>query len=191
MTPAPSLIALFVAPLNRAGIDYMVTGGLAAVVYGHPRLTLDVDLVIRLGTSTSASFASLWTPDDFYTPPIEVVAEERARPEHGHFNIVHHDTAMRADVYLAGNDEFSAWALERRVVRMIEDESVWIAPIEYVIVNKLRYFKMGGSDRHLRDIARMLEISEAEIKESSLHRWIGTFGLEAEWAKALRYDEPA
>lgn len=81
MTPAPSLISLFVAPLNRAGIDYMVTGGLAAVVYGHPRLTLDVDLVIRLGASTSASFAGLWTPDDFYSPPIEVVAEERARPE--------------------------------------------------------------------------------------------------------------
>ena len=29
-------------------MEYMVTGGLAAVVYGHPRLTLDVDLVIRL-----------------------------------------------------------------------------------------------------------------------------------------------
>jgi hypothetical protein len=48
VTQAPSLIGLFVTPLNRAGIEYMVTGGLAAVVYGHPRLTLDVDLVISL-----------------------------------------------------------------------------------------------------------------------------------------------
>ncbi len=48
MAPAPSLVGLFIAPLNRAGIEYMATGGLAAVVYGHPRLTLDVDLVIRL-----------------------------------------------------------------------------------------------------------------------------------------------
>ena len=48
MTLAPSLLGLFVSPLNRAGMEYMVTGGLAAVVYGHPRLTLDVDLVIRL-----------------------------------------------------------------------------------------------------------------------------------------------
>ena len=48
MTPAPSLVGLFVTPLNRAGIEYMVTGGLAAVIYGHPRLTLDGDLVVRL-----------------------------------------------------------------------------------------------------------------------------------------------
>lgn len=74
---------------------------------------------------------------------------------------------------------------------MIEGESVWIAPIEYVIVNKLRYFKMGGSDRHLRDIARMIEISEAAIRKSSLEHWIGKFGLETEWAKALGYEEPA
>jgi hypothetical protein len=39
VTPAPSLVGLFVAPLNRAGIEYMVTGGLAAIIHGHPRLT--------------------------------------------------------------------------------------------------------------------------------------------------------
>ncbi len=54
VTPAPSLVKLFVVPLNRAGIDYMVTGGLAAVVYGHPRLTLDVDLVLRLAPREAA-----------------------------------------------------------------------------------------------------------------------------------------
>ncbi len=44
MTREPNLIGLFIAPLNRAGIEYMVTGGLAAIVYGQPRLTLDIDL---------------------------------------------------------------------------------------------------------------------------------------------------
>ena len=58
MTPAPSLVGLFIAPLNRANIDYVVTGGLAAIVYGHPRLTLDVDLVIRLEPAAAAMFAS-------------------------------------------------------------------------------------------------------------------------------------
>ncbi len=35
MTQAPSLVGLFIAPINQAGIEYMVTGGLAAVVYGR------------------------------------------------------------------------------------------------------------------------------------------------------------
>lgn len=68
MAPAPSLIDLFVAPLNRARIDYAVTGGLAAIVYGHPRLTLDVDLVIRLGDTDSLAFASLWAAGRILVP---------------------------------------------------------------------------------------------------------------------------
>lgn len=47
MTDA-SLISLFVRPLNRLRIPYLVTGGVASVVYGEPRLTRDIDLVIQL-----------------------------------------------------------------------------------------------------------------------------------------------
>lgn len=188
MTLAPSLIGLFVSPLNRAGMEYMVTGGLAAVVYGHPRLTLDVDLVIRLAPNDAATFAALWSPDEFYCPPVAVIAEERARTAHGHFNVIHNQSAMRADVYLAGNDAFSSWALQHRVALQIEGEAVQFAPIEYVIVYKLRYVQMGGSDRHLRDIARMLEISDSSVDIPTLDHWIARLNVSTEWQRARQYD---
>lgn len=184
MTPAPSLISLFVAPLNRANIEYMVTGGLAAVVYGHPRLTLDVDLVLRLAAADATRFVSLWSPTDFYCPPAEVVTAERARPAHGHFNLIHNETALRADVYLAGSDEFQDWGLRHRIAQEVDGATVWFAPIEYVIVYKLRYFAMGGSDRHLRDVARMLEINRARVDADTLERWIAQFDLRAAWERA-------
>jgi len=34
--------------LNQAGVRYVVVGGLAVVLHGHPRLTADVDLVVDL-----------------------------------------------------------------------------------------------------------------------------------------------
>lgn len=37
--------------------------------------------------------------------------------------------------------------------------TVWVAPIEYVILMKLVYFRDGGSERHLRDISAMPRIS--------------------------------
>ncbi len=187
MTPAPSLVALFVTPLNRAGIEYMVTGGLAAVVYGHPCLTLDVDLVIRLAPGDPQVFATLWPSDQFYCPPIEVLIEERARSEHGHFNVFHHESSMRAEVYLAGTDPLQAWALEHRVGREIEGQLVQFAPIEYVIVYKLRYARMRGSDRHLRDVARMLEVSDVGLDRPTLDRWIAKLQLDDEWARACSF----
>jgi hypothetical protein len=44
--------ALFTA-LDRAHVRYVVVGGLATVLHGHPRLTADVDLVIDLGSEPS------------------------------------------------------------------------------------------------------------------------------------------
>lgn len=36
------------AALNDAGVRYVVVGGLAVVLHGHPRLTADVDIVLDL-----------------------------------------------------------------------------------------------------------------------------------------------
>jgi hypothetical protein len=42
------LFLLFLRPLNRAGIRYMIGGSVAAIFYGEPRLTHDVDIVVVL-----------------------------------------------------------------------------------------------------------------------------------------------
>ena len=36
--------------LNRAEVRYIVVGGLAVVLHGHPRLTVDLDLVVDLAS---------------------------------------------------------------------------------------------------------------------------------------------
>ncbi len=42
------LFLLFIRPLNRLGIAYMVTGSSASMAYGVPRVTLDIDVVIEM-----------------------------------------------------------------------------------------------------------------------------------------------
>ena len=44
----PDLLSLFVLPLEHSNFEYMVTGSVASTLYGEPRLTHDVDLVIVL-----------------------------------------------------------------------------------------------------------------------------------------------
>jgi hypothetical protein len=46
--PEPELCLLFVGPLNRLGVRYIVSGSVAAILYGQPRLTHDVDFVVFL-----------------------------------------------------------------------------------------------------------------------------------------------
>lgn len=178
-----SLIGLFVRPLNELGIPYLVTGGVASIVYGEPRFTRDIDLVLKLDARDATRIQAAWPASRFYVPPLEVIREESRRKRYGHFNILHHDTGLRADVYVAGDDELSAWAMERPHTERVEEDVIRLAPIEYVIVRKLSYFQQGGSDRHLTDVEGMLRIRGDLVNRSELDFWVHRLGLEEEWRR--------
>lgn len=185
MAAAPELFARLLRPLHGTGLPYMVTGGLAAIVYGEPRLTNDVDVVVGLRPSDAARLLAAFPAASCYLPPIETIREEAARPAHGHFNILDLETTLRADVYCAGEDPVMAWGLARRRAITFGEDQLSIAPIEYVIVLKLRYFRESRSDRHARDVAAMRRWSGDLIDLPALQEWITRLGLEPEWQQVL------
>jgi hypothetical protein len=179
--PKPELSLLFVRPLNRLGVRYMVTGSVAAILYGEPRFTNDVDFVVFLRADDIRRLHEAFPSPEFYVPPEDVIATEVARESHGHFNIIHSDTGFKADFYPTGRSELSAWAF--RNVRRLEfqGEQVVVAPPESVIVSKLEFYKEGHSDKHIRDIRAMLAVSGEQMDRSALNEWIQRRGVEAEW----------
>jgi hypothetical protein len=95
---------------------------------------------------------------------------------------MHHNTAFRADIYcLSREDELGVWALRHARLIPIGDAAVAVAPIEYVIIKKLQYFEMGGSDRHLRDIRAMLRLSSDQVDQAELERWLDRLTLRRVW----------
>ena len=70
-------------PLNRTSIRYIVTGSVAAIFYGEPRLTHDVDLVVFLRDSDIKALAEAFPSPDFYLPPPEAIAAEVQREQRG------------------------------------------------------------------------------------------------------------
>jgi len=185
----PDLVGLFVAPLEGLGLDYLITGGVASVIYGDPRFTRDIDLVLQLREADAEGLLDAFSPEDFYRPPLETLREEIRRPRYGHFNLIHRDTALRADVYLQGDDPLHVWAFDRRVRVPLEGEgAIWLAPPEYVVVRKLQYYKESGSDRHLRDVSAILEISERRIEMVEVEGWADRLGLEEVLRAARSFD---
>ncbi len=180
----PDLIELFVRPLTQEGIRYFVSGSVAAMLYGEPRVTLDIDLVIFLRLDNIARLAHLFPAPTFYLPPAEVIALEAARERRGHFNIIHVGSGLKADFYTANRDELHAWAFRHAKQYPIGDLTVTLAPAEYVIVRKLEYYREGGSEKHLRDIRGMMAVSGDQIDQAGLREWVTRRGVEAEWEKA-------
>jgi hypothetical protein len=184
--PAPDVHTRILQPLNTTRVPYMVTGGVAAIIYGEPRLTNDVDIVLRLDPGAAERLIAAYPAPAYYTPPLEVVQAEAARDAHGHFNVLDIETSLRADVYCLGSDALGTWAMERRRRLQVVGADIWVAPIEYVILKKLEYYRMAGSDRHLGDVAAMRRISGETIDAAALAPWIERLDLEREWRLAER-----
>jgi hypothetical protein len=179
--PEPELSLLFIRPLNRLELRYVVSGSIAAILYGEPRLTHDVDFVVFLRTEDARRLHGAFLAPEFYVPSTEEIVAEILRAGKGHFNIIHIDTGFKADFYTTRSDEFDAWAFRNARKLAYQDEPVKVAPPEYVIVRKLEYYREGGSDKHLRDIRSMLAVSGEAIDHSILVEWVQRQSVHSEW----------
>jgi hypothetical protein len=176
------IFLVFTERLERVGINYMATGSVASMLYGIPRFTHDLDLVIDLPSHQIKSIENTFPLEDFYCPPTEVLQIESRRPYRGHFNIIHHNTGFKADIYIHRADELQAWGLERKTrIELSKGRGLWTAPPEYVIVRKLEYYREGHSEKHLHDITGMLEVSGDIINQSVIEKWVQELDLQAQW----------
>jgi hypothetical protein len=180
-------ILLFTRPLDVAGINYMVAGAVASIVYGEPRLTNDVDLVVYLDDRAVRNMETVYPATNFYCPPLEVMLAESRRAQRGHFNIIHHQTGYKADIYMPGSEPLQAWGMaHRRKIAVEANESFWVAPMEYVVLKKLEYYREGQSEKHLLDIRGMMAVSGEQIDQGFLNEQLNKLGLVSEWAKARK-----
>lgn len=158
----------------------MVTGATAAILYGQPRLSNDLDVVLSLDDSALAALLHTFPENEFYVPPESVIRTELARTQRGHFKLIHHESGYKADIYLTGTDPMHAWALpRRRRLRWSDAVEIAVAPPEYVVLRKLEYYREGRSAKHPLDIRAIREVTG--VDEATLTPWLERMGLSSLW----------
>ena len=106
------------------------------------------------------------------------------------FNVIHHASQFKADVFLAARDPLHRWALQhRRRIQLSADLQTWVAPPEYVILRKLEYFRESGHEKHLRDIRFMLATT-LKLDHDLIDSQIARLGLQAQWRIVLEPGDP-
>ncbi len=181
MSSLPQVMEVFQDVLSRleeAQLPYMVVGSLSSIVYGEPRMTKDMDLVVDIPVQQAHQFEKLFPFEGFYCPPLEVLkAEVVAR---GQFNLIHHNSGLKIDIIVRKQSPHAIEEFKRR-----QKVSFWkgfeasIASPEDVIIKKLDYYREGGSEKHLSDIRGIL--ANSPIDQNYLDHWLQTLGLTEVW----------
>ena len=77
---------------------------------------------------------------------------------------------------------FRRWALDRRKrIDIGGGFLAWVAPMEYVILMKLEYYREGDSQKHLSYIRAVLEMKRVEIDRGVIRSHAREMGLENIW----------
>lgn len=173
------LLRFTVAALERVGVPYLVTGSVATIFFGEPRFTNDLDVVVDLPADRIAAFCEQFPPEDFY---LDREAMARALRRRGQFNVIHPRSGLKIDVIIGGDSAFDRSRFSRAVrVSPAADFTASFASPEDVIVKKMEYYREGGSDKHLRDIAGVLRVSGDRVDRRYVEEWAGRLGLTEIW----------
>ena len=69
----------------------------------------------------------------------------------------------------------------RQEIALWEGFIATVATAEDVIIKKLDFYRMGGSEKHLTDIRGI--VAETALDNDYLNKWIIQLGLANEWKK--------
>lgn len=185
LTPLDPDLVRFADLLERNDIPCMVVGSVASTVWGEPRSTLDIDLVIAARTEDAERIAAIFREPRYYAPPLATIEREIARGVKGTFNLIDTATGLKADIYPGASDPVNAWGMARRVPVETGAGTIFVAPVSCVIAGKLRYFAMSGQEKHLRDIRGMLRLSGAQVDQAFVAAVADAHGVSTAWAGCL------
>ena len=174
-----SLLQCAATTLNALKIPYFVTGSQASIVYGEPRFTNDVDIVIELHIKHIPTFLKSFERDDFYLSESAVRSAVEGR---GMFNLIDSTTGGKIDFVVAKDSDFERSRFIRiRNIEFSSTESVAFASPEDVILKKMEWFMKDHSDRHVRDILGILRVQKASIDFLYIESWLEKLGVTEVW----------
>jgi len=174
--------------LNQCNLNYMVVGSFASAYYSSPRSTADLDVVIEATSEQLKRLVASLRASDYYA---ELDAAVDALRHQSLFNVLDNRNGWKIDFILLKSRPFDREEFRRRVPAKLFDIRLFVASAEDVVISKLEWAKLGGSQRQIEDVGKVLAAQWQTLDQTYLSKWIGELELQEQWSAAKRSAEIA
>lgn len=178
-----------VAALGNAfddlGVPWVLGGSLASSLLGEPRSTNDVDIAVRVAPAGVEPLVA--RVDGDYLAPLEALTDAARR--HDWFNLLHHRSSFKVDLFFLGDVDLDQLQIERRQLVEVPglERPIWVTSPEDVLLRKLWWYQFGGvSDRQWNDVLSVLRVQRARLDVETLRADADRNGLRALLDEAIR-----
>lgn len=169
--------------LDMHGIPYMLTGSLACSMYGEPRSTNDIDIVIEPTRPQLMALVQLFQRLGMFAQPEAALA---AFHNWTQFNVMDSRNCWKVDLIFRKRREFSATEFQRRETHEVQGMRLTVATAEDVVLSKLEWNKIGESERQLNDVAGILKLRSDTLDFDYIEHWVDVLDLRQQWDAAKK-----
>jgi hypothetical protein len=177
----PVVFRRILAAIDRAEINYMLTGSFASAFYGVSRATQDIDLVVDATEAQLKTLVGFLPSEEYY---VDLDAALEARRHESMFNVVDMVTGWKIDLIMRKARPFSLSEFERRAGVDIEGTRLFVASLEDVVVSKLEWAKLGSSQRQISDAGALLKMHWKTLDRDYVGQWVAAMELQSQWDDA-------
>ncbi len=169
---------LVVRAFEALRVPYFLGGSMASSVHGIYRATADADFVAALLPHHAEPLVGLLQPT-FYAD-LETIRAAIAKSRS--FNLIHLDSMLKVDVFVASTTPFHLIQMRRRVLQPTSADgqtAFYVASPEDTILAKLQWYRDGGgvSDRQWNDVLGVLKVQGSTLDGAYLAEWARELGL--------------
>lgn len=169
-----SFVRRTVQALNKTGLEHVIVDGLAAIIYGRIKATIDVDAVINIQPSNRDAVGRLISA--FRNNGLEVFEHEiiSSLKDKRRFSVFDTKSPFRVDVK-GVYTSLESKALENRRKAKLLDLDVWVASPEDTVITKLVY----GAPQDIEDAISVIinvkdklnfEYLNQQAKQEKVHK---------------------
>ena len=163
------LLERVVQILAGAGVEYMVTGSVASSLYGEPRSTHDIDIVIAIERSSIKQLVQAFPPPDYYLTEESIL---NAIDHLGMFNLLDINTGDKVDFWILTDEPFDRSRFARKRIEDVLGIRLAVSSPEDIILMKLSWAKRsGGSEKQFNDALSVYEVQCGALDLMYLRQW--------------------
>jgi hypothetical protein len=162
-----------VAVLEDLGAEYMISGSFASNLWGSPRQTQDMDIVIDIKSLDLNAFFERIGPDFEIDRQLRfegVTATHR-------YVVEHRSTLFRAELFLLTDDPFDQARFARRVGIEFASRKVAFSTAEDTVIQKLRWLHLSGHYKHHDDVLGILRLQRSNLDWDYIRMWSDKLGM--------------
>ncbi|HYV12843.1 MAG TPA: hypothetical protein VE980_18215 [Pyrinomonadaceae bacterium] len=138
--------------LESGGVAFMLTGSMAMNFYAQPRMTRDIDLVVKATSDQTDLLVSLFEAEYY----VDRLAIAKAIAQRSVFNLIHNDTIIKFDCIVLKDQQYRQEEFARRQRVSLGDFQTWIVTREDLILSKLYWARKSKPELQLRDVRNLL-----------------------------------